>query len=174
MSRLTISCHANSDWMTIGGARVGAQQLGFHIRGWTDMTRLRTVRLVVCQSANPPAGPARDRLRMPFEHAFAGSLGAQVSTLLPGVIVKGFVGEVGATCSVNAVWEGHRIHGRAFEENALSHYFRIIKDGITENYHCITFLNGMAVRQAYPIHRKNGRSYALLSIVHPDSDSDFD
>jgi hypothetical protein len=140
---------------------MSAMPLALRIDQWTDIDRLRTVRLAVCHSADSSARSARDRVDLPFAQAFAGSLAAQLSSLLRDVTVRGYAGKVTSSCSAPAVW---RLHQEQVDlEYGLSHYFRIDKSGGADtHYHCVTFLNGKAVRQAYPIHSEDGLDYAVL------------
>jgi hypothetical protein len=161
-NRLTICAHGYRNLVTIGGSVIRAHQIAALIPQWTAIAHLRTVRLISCDSTNPSAGPVLERIHIPFGHAYSDSTGARLSNALPGVVIKSYVGGILMSCSTDLIEICTQIAGPVFVENALSANHWIYKDGITSHFHCITFLNGIAIRQSYPILHENGQDYAVL------------
>ncbi|MBD2798379.1 hypothetical protein ID856_18035 [Xenorhabdus sp. 18] len=155
-NRLTVTCHGASDWNGIPQVRIGGQyfspaQLSQHIRTWTKLADLYSIRLISCDSATPRLDEGDlvmtpDLLKQP---PWSTSFGSQLSLFLPGIFVRVYLGTVASNYAPDFIVSFCREEGREATEEALSEYFRIFKDDSGEHYHCVIFLNGRFYKQRY-------------------------
>lgn len=142
----------------LDGRSMDALQLAMRIRGWTQICALRSIRLAVCCSADPL--PDSARLNADVGFALSTSLAARLSKILRNIEIHGYSGAVTSSCPQGAVFLCALLT-RGYIEAAIEEYFIIRKD-IEQHYHRVTFLNGMATRQRYPVLHEGGRDYGVL------------
>lgn len=167
--RLTIVCHDGfRDSIFINGFDVSALGISIRLGGWvTDLSKLRTIRVVACKSGNDWLAVTEGQARPNFAQRYFGcllangpqrwgseieSFGRQLSRRLlamgrPGVVVKCYVGAIGSTCSEDLIWSKCMSASRSVAEGILMRHFRIVKDGVGTNYNCLTYHDGKFVRQ---------------------------
>lgn len=164
LTRLTIACHGIAGrQIEMNNTPVSPEELAASIRTWTAVDRLHSVRLVACHSASLAPGASRQRLQTTDPaRLWSTAFGARLSAALPGVKVRSYVGEVTATCEHDLIWQAYRMMGPAFTADRLARNFTIIKDDPGEHYHSITFRDGLAIKQSYPIASNDGGDYAVL------------
>jgi len=170
-ARLTISCHGNDlRQVEINDISMGANQFSQEIRKWMngeDIHSLRTIRLVACKTANLDPATYRARLGASDSHYWSSAFGAQLSLFFPNVHIKSYVGFVVGTCPTDTMWERYQELGRAQIEIALKDFFSIDKfvdlNDVDESpFRCITFLNGVAVKESQQITHERGNDYFPL------------
>lgn len=139
-NRLTICCHGDIGYVRINSIPMDALQLATRIKIWSNIHRLRTVRLPACYSADKDPNIFGKLAR----HS---SLGARLSALLPNVFIKTYVGIVSTNLPENGIYELYtRGDINDIEQVGLPAY-RIFKKDPNRHYHCITYLNGIAVKE---------------------------
>lgn len=147
--RLTITCHGGIDFVEVNGAPMDALRLALFIRLSTDIAALQTVRVISCFSADSTLD-LKPGLSHTLEELTAQSFCSKLSRLLPTILVKGYLGEVEIQSAtdrhVSEVLAKSSIDTLSKFERELSD-FKVFKDGMS-NYHGVTFLNGIAIRQS--------------------------
>lgn len=150
--RLTITCHGGRNFVKINGQKMDPLRLALFIRYSTNLTSLRTVRLIACHSAESSVNLAPG-LCAPLSEVTSESFGSKLSLYLPNITVKAYLGTVSSfgldfRLTDSILSKKTNISNTEIED-FLTRNFKIIKDG-TMPYHGVTFLNGIAIRQSFP------------------------
>ncbi len=146
-TQLTIVCHGNDNQQVrINGELFTPMQLSQKIRTWTQINKLRRIRLAACMSATPIHSAA-----VPDDF-WATSFASQLSRILKDVYVRGYVREVTTTLNPDITYRfyrelGVRELGVNVAQEAVTKLFRVMRDDLTRHYHSVVFLNGNAIRQ---------------------------
>lgn len=154
--KLTIAAHGHREGLMINRKFMDASALQHNVRYWTTLCDLNKIHLIACNTASRRACSAGTK-NLSYAN---GSLGYYLSLFLPHVYIKCYAGKINAV-NPESTWVVYRRFGSSYLEKILRNC-QMINENPRLRYHCITYLNGNAIKQKYPVFRCNGREYGVL------------